>query len=184
VKQLGEQCAGKSQALFDVGGAGASLSFTLVMRKLAPDFWTISEFRKQNVDKIKGVFKGFVSFLQEIDLVEGKLASLDGSKIKACNARKRTFTKENLDSRLKRIEERIERYMKELETNDADDEAEEREPARRRSEGFVQSTGHAPRCQLEGHGSHSESGLSTDSLPQSRFPPPLRASCRPEPCGA
>ena len=112
-----------------------NLEVMWLMRKLAPDYWTISEFRKQNVDRIKSIFKGFVSFLQEIDLVEGKLASLDGSKIKACNARKRTFTKENLDSRLKRIEERIEKYMKELETNDADEaEVEERELARRNNE--------------------------------------------------
>jgi len=82
VKHLGEQCAGKSQALFDVGGAGGILSLTLVMKKLTPDFWAISEFRKQNVERIKGVFREFVSFLQDIDLVEGELASIDGSKMK------------------------------------------------------------------------------------------------------
>jgi transposase len=83
-----------------------------------PDFKTIADFRKDNVDLIKSVFKRLVSFLQDIDLVEGELASLDGSKIKACNSRKRNFRKDNIESRLKKAEERIERYMKKLEKND------------------------------------------------------------------
>jgi len=58
------------------------------MKKLTPDFWTIAEFRKQNADKIKGVFRNFLAFLQDIDLVEGKLTSIDGSKIKAANSKK------------------------------------------------------------------------------------------------
>jgi transposase len=94
-----------------------NLEVLWLMRKLVPDFWTISEFRRQNVEKIKGVFREFVRFLQDIDLVEGKLASIDGSKMKAVNARKRNFTKDYLESRLKRIEERVGRYMKELEQN-------------------------------------------------------------------
>jgi transposase len=94
------------------------LELIWLMKKLAPDFWTISEFRKQNVERIKGVFREFVSFLQDIDLIEGKLASIDGSKIKACNAKKRYFTKESLETRLKLIEERVDRYLKELGEND------------------------------------------------------------------
>ena len=95
-----------------------NLEVIWMMRKLAPDFKTIADFRKDNVDRVRSVFRRFVSFLQDLDLVEGKLASLDGSKIRACNARKRNFTKKNLESRLKRAEERVERHVKELERND------------------------------------------------------------------
>jgi transposase len=103
-----------------------------LMKKLAPDFKTIADFRKHNVDRVKSVFKEFVSFLQDIDLVEGKLASIDGSKVKACNARKRNFSAEKLALKLKRVEERVERYMKELERNDelGDDEEEGEEEDR------------------------------------------------------
>jgi transposase len=116
-----------------------NLELLWLMRKLAPDFWTISEFRKQNVDRIKGVFREFVSFLQDVDLVEAKLASIDGSKMKAVNARKRNFTKAYLESKLKRIEERVERYMKELEQNDdevdhARDDGEERGLIKKRND--------------------------------------------------
>jgi transposase len=95
-----------------------NLELLWLMKRLAPDFWTISEFRKQNVERIKGVFREFVAFLQDIDLVEGKLASIDGSKFKAVNAKKRYFTKESLETRLRLIDERVERYLKEIERND------------------------------------------------------------------
>ena len=103
-----------------------NLEVMWLMKKLAPDFKTIADFRRDNADRVKRVFTEFVSFLQDIDLVEGELASLDGSKIKACNARKRSFNAEFLASKLKRIEERVDRYLKELEQNDKlDDEDEE-----------------------------------------------------------
>jgi transposase len=108
-----------------------------LMRKLAPDFKTIADFRKDNVDRIKRVFTEFVSFLQDIDLVEGKLASIDGSKMKACNASKRNFNPEYLASKLKRIEQRVERYLNELEQNDdelLDDEHEDRELLKKRND--------------------------------------------------
>jgi len=95
-----------------------NMEVIFLMKKLAPDFKTIAEFRKDNVDRVKSVFREFVSFLQDIDLVEGKLASLDGSKIKAVNARKRNFTRESMELKLKRVEERVERYLNELEKND------------------------------------------------------------------
>jgi transposase len=104
-----------------------NLEVMWLMKKLTPDFWTISEFRKQNVERIKGVFREFVSFLQGIDLVEGKLVSLDGAKMKACNGRKRNFTKRSLELKLKRVEEKVEKYMKELEANDEINEVEEDE---------------------------------------------------------
>jgi transposase len=95
-----------------------NLELLWLMRKLAPDFWTVSEFRKQNVDRVKSVFRKFVSFLQEIDLIEGTLVSIDGSKFEAVNATKRNFDAKRLAMRLKRIEESVERYMNELKEND------------------------------------------------------------------
>jgi transposase len=65
------------------------------MKKLIPDDKTISDFRKNNVECIKQVFKQFVCFLENIDLVEGKLVSTDGSKIKAWNANDRNFTRQD-----------------------------------------------------------------------------------------
>jgi transposase len=104
-----------------------NLELIWLMKKLSPDFWTISEFRKQNVVRIKGVFREFVAFLQDIDLVEGKLATIDGSKMKAWNATKRNFNRKNLAIRLKHIEERVNRYLKELEQNDTHDDTDDDE---------------------------------------------------------
>lgn len=106
------------------GECHSNLEVIWLMKKLAPDFKTVADFRKDNIDCVKKVFREFVSFLQDIDLVEGKLASIDGSKIKACNASKRNFNAEYLASKLKRVEERVDRYLKELEKNDGLDDVE------------------------------------------------------------
>ena len=85
---------------------------------LTPDFKTIADFRKDNIDSIKPVFKMFVRFLQNLDLIEGKLASLDGAKIKAWNSTKRYYNAAKLAFKLKRIDEAAEKYIRELDEND------------------------------------------------------------------
>jgi transposase len=89
-----------------------------LMRNLTPDFKTIADFRKDNIDAIKPVFRMFVQFLQSVDLIEGKLASLDGTKIKAWNSKKRNFNAAKLALKLKSTDEQSENYLKELEEND------------------------------------------------------------------
>jgi hypothetical protein len=106
VKQLGEQCAGKSQALFDVGGAGASLSFTLVMGKLAPDFKAIADFRKDNIGCIKAMFREFVKLCMSLDLFGKKFLAIDGVKLKAINSIDRKLDQRTLANRLKEMDER------------------------------------------------------------------------------
>jgi transposase len=100
-----------------------------LMKKLAPDFKTIADFRKDNVDCMKKVFKEFISFLQDLDLFGGELASIDGSKFKAVNATKRNFDAKKLADKLKRIDEKIGRYMRELEEGDGREEVAAEEKA-------------------------------------------------------
>ncbi len=56
-----------------------------LMKKLAPDFKTIADFRKDNVDCVKGVFKEFVKLCMGLDLYGSKLVAIDGVKLKAVN---------------------------------------------------------------------------------------------------
>ena len=95
-----------------------------LMRKLTPDFKTIADFRKENIDCIKPVFKEFVYLCRSLDLFGAELIGIDGSKFRAVNSRKRNLTEERLAEVLKRLDEKIARYLKELEENDgaADDE--------------------------------------------------------------
>src|SRR5450759_1708970 len=89
-----------------------------LLKKLAPDHKTIADFRKNNAAAIKKVFKEFVLFSKELDLYGGEVVSIDGSKYKAVNSKKRNFNAEKLLRKLKDIEEKIEAYLKELEEND------------------------------------------------------------------
>jgi transposase len=89
-----------------------------LLKKLAPDHKTIADFRKNNAVAIKKVFKEFVLFCKELDLYGGEVVSIDGSKFKAVNSKKRNFNAEKLLKKLKDIEEKIEAYLKELEEND------------------------------------------------------------------
>ena len=95
-----------------------------LLKKLAPNFWTISEFRKQNIDCIRKVFKDFVSLCVKLDLFGGELVGIDGTKLKAVNSKDRNFSESKIKDRLRRIEESTERYLSEVHKNDSDDEVE------------------------------------------------------------
>jgi len=89
-----------------------------LMRRLAPDFKTISNFRKNNIDCIKPVFKEFICLCKSLDLFGAELVGIDSSKFRAVNSTDRNFNREKLLYRLKCVEEAIERYLGEMEEND------------------------------------------------------------------
>ena len=65
--------------------------------KLNPDFKTISDFRKDNIDCMKNVFKAFNKQCLSDGLFGGKTIAIDGTKIKAWNSRERTYTKDTVE---------------------------------------------------------------------------------------
>jgi transposase len=89
-----------------------------LMRKLRPDFKTITDFRKDNRKAFKGVFRQFVLLCKGLGLVGGELVAVDGSKFKAVNSGQRNFSQKKLEERLKKIEEKVERYLDEMERGD------------------------------------------------------------------
>jgi len=93
-----------------------------LMKKLAPDFKTIADFRKDNVDCVKGVFKEFVKFCMGLDLYGAKCIAIDGTKFKAVNSLDRNFNRDNLSYRLKIIDERVSKYLGEMEALDKEEE--------------------------------------------------------------
>src|SRR5208337_261070 len=92
-----------------------------LMKKLAPDFKTIADFRKDNVDCIKGVFKEFVYLCRSLDLYGAQLVAIDGTKFKAVNSRSNNLNEKTVALRLKQTEEKIAQYLRELDSNDAND---------------------------------------------------------------
>ena len=92
-----------------------------LMKKLAPDFKTIADFRKDNVDCIKPVFKEFVFLCRSLDLYGTQLVAVDGSKFKAVNSKSNNLNEKTVALRLKRTEEKIAQYLSEMDENDKAD---------------------------------------------------------------
>jgi transposase len=92
-----------------------------LLGKLKPDHKTIADFRKDNGQAFKAVFKSFCLLCRELELFGGELLAIDGSKFKAVNNSQRNFTKKRVKKYLKELEERIESYLQVL------DEADEQE---------------------------------------------------------
>jgi transposase len=62
-----------------------------VLRKLTPDFRTISDFRKDNIDCIKKVFRKFVELCKSLDLIGGELVGIDGNKAEGVELKEEKF---------------------------------------------------------------------------------------------
>lgn len=92
-----------------------------LLEKLTPDHKTIANFRRDNKEAIKQVFKEFTLLCKKLNLFGGELIAVDGSKFKAVNSKKRVFTQKQLEEKLADIEKYIENYLTELDSNDEEE---------------------------------------------------------------
>ncbi|WP_137009962.1 IS1182 family transposase [Aquitalea aquatilis] len=89
-----------------------------LLGRLAPDFKTIADFRRDNGSGIRNVCRQFVVLCRELNLFTHAVVAIDGSKFKAVNAHDRNFTRGKLEKRMQEIDHCIERYLIALETAD------------------------------------------------------------------
>jgi transposase len=92
--------------------------------RLAPDFKTIADFRRDNGKGIRNVCRRFVVLCRDLKLFSQAMVAIDSSKFKAVNSRDRNFTPTKIDKRQQQIEESIQRYLDTLETADRTQPAE------------------------------------------------------------
>lgn len=78
-----------------------------------PDFRTINDFRKDNLDKLKEYFVEIVRMCKGLGMVKVGEISIDGTKIKANAAKRRTKDKSSYERWLEGIEEEIKEMLKE-----------------------------------------------------------------------
>jgi transposase len=78
--------------------------------RLAPDFKTIADFRKDNGEAIRLVCREFVMLCRKLSLFTEAFVAIDGSKFKAVNNRDKNFTRAKMKRRLAEVEASIERY--------------------------------------------------------------------------
>jgi len=86
--------------------------------RLAPDFKTIADFRRDNGPAIQAACRQFVVLCRQLGLLAGGVVALDGSRFKAVNARDRNFTPAAVRRRIEQVEASIARYLAALDTTD------------------------------------------------------------------
>jgi len=90
-----------------------------LLGKLAPDFKTIADFRKDNLQPLKAVARQFTLLCRKLELFGGELLAIDGSKFGAVNARDQNFNAAKLQDLIGRADARLAEYLKELDIADA-----------------------------------------------------------------
>ena len=89
--------------------------------RLSPDHKTISDFRKDNSQAIRGVCREFVVLCRRLNLFTQALVVIDGSKFKAVNNRDRNFTRAKMKRRLSQVEASLDRYFEQLDQADREE---------------------------------------------------------------
>ena len=97
-----------------------------LLNGLTPDDKTISNFRSDNRNALKKVFRAFNQLCMELGLFGKRTVSVDGSKIKANNSSKNHYTEKSANEQLARLEKQITEYLNELERNDKSEDGEAR----------------------------------------------------------
>ncbi len=94
-----------------------------LLGRLRPDHKTISDFRGTQPAALRQVFREFTLVCRRLDLFGAELVAIDGTKLRAVNAKDRSFTAEELRQALERIDAKIAAYLAAVEAADAADAA-------------------------------------------------------------
>jgi transposase len=90
-----------------------------LLGKLTPDYKTIADFRKDNLQPLQAVARQFTLLCRQLDLFGGELLAIDGSKFRAVNARDQNFNASKLAELLAHTDARLAEYFKSLDATDA-----------------------------------------------------------------
>lgn len=99
-----------------------------LLNMLRPDFRTIADFRKRNRKALKEVFRDFVKACAELKLLGKETVAIDGTKIRASNSKKKSYTPEILEKKIEYLEGQERGIEEYLEKMDKADQEEKRAP--------------------------------------------------------
>jgi transposase len=89
--------------------------------RLAPDFKTIADFRKDNGAAIRAVCSQFVVLCRQLGLFTRAVVAIDGSKFKAVNNRDKNYTVAKVTGRMDQVNGSIARYLRALDQADREE---------------------------------------------------------------
>ena len=79
--------------------------------RLAPDFKTIANFRRDNGPAIRAVCGRFIELCRRLNLFTKAVVAIDGSKFKAVNNRDKNYTVTKVGKRMEQVDASIGRYL-------------------------------------------------------------------------
>lgn len=106
---------------------GRNIELMWLLGMLKPDHNTISNFRRDNSEAIKKVFRATVSLAGLFGLIGGKLLAGDSTKFRAQNSKKNNYNQKKIDRHLEYIEKKLEEYNQALAESDGDKKKEIKE---------------------------------------------------------
>ena len=127
--------------------AGRNVELMWLSGRLAPDFKTIADFRKDNGEAIRLVCREFVMLCRQLNLLGDTLA-IDGSKFKAVNNRDKNFTRGKMKRRLAEVEASIDRYLGELDTADRSAPPEDTRPLKDKISALTEEMGRLKKLEV------------------------------------
>jgi transposase len=90
-----------------------------LLRHLKPDFKTIADFRRDNRNAFRPIFRQFVLLCRQLDLFGRELLAVDGTRIKAVNNKDRNFTHASLTKFIELADAKLDDYLQRLDQSDA-----------------------------------------------------------------
>lgn len=93
-----------------------------LLGELKPNYHSIADFRKDHGKAFRAVFKMFVLFLNESDLLGKTLVGIDGSKFRAVNSKKNNYNEKKVERHLTYIDNKAGEYLQQLEALDKEEE--------------------------------------------------------------
>lgn len=96
-----------------------NLELQWLLHGICPNYHSISDFRKDNPQALKNLFKLFVSFMKDANLVAGETIAIDGTKSRANNSKKANFSQKKIARHLEYIDEKAAEYLEQLTAADA-----------------------------------------------------------------
>jgi transposase len=101
--------------------AQRNIELMWLVGRLAPDFKTIADFRKDNGEAIQSVCRQFVGLCRGLKLFTGAVVAIDGSKFKAVNNRDKNYTVAKVTGRMEQVDASIARYLRALDRADREE---------------------------------------------------------------
>lgn len=85
-----------------------------LLKDLKPKYRVISDFRKDNIDALEGLFNNFVLYCMELGLYGKELIAIDGTKLEASASKRKHYSRNKLDKMKEIVKSNVKEYFHDM----------------------------------------------------------------------